>query len=362
MKPFLTALGFFFFCLCMNAEVKSSPTPAPSPSPTPTLREVINNLDSPQIQKTLEALQSHFLNPESLDEISKQRALLEGLIQRLSPGVKIVPANPVKSIPSSIPFLAEILNEHTGYLRLGMIDSATLTQMDAALSTFQEKKIPAIILDLRAVPAGGDFGVAADFARRFCPKGKILFTIQKPSTKQERILTSNQDPLFGGILVVLTDADTSGAAEALAATLRLNAKAMIVGENTSGEAVEFTDIPLGSGQTLRVAASQIILPDGSAIFPEGIKPDIAISLPPEMQSEIFEMSRKKGVSQFVFESERPHLNEAALVANTNPEVEETQVAQKERNHPPLFDTVLQRAVDLITAIGFYQKQNETPGK
>jgi hypothetical protein len=320
--------------------------------PPPSLRETVNSLDAPQVQKAVEALQANFLSPAALDEGSRQKALLEGLLRRLAPGASIITADNAKARPDPAPFLAEILDDHAGYLRPGKLDAATLSQLDASLASFAERKLPAVILDLRSVVGGSDFESAADVARRFCPKGKMLFSIQKPSAKQERILTSNQSPAYEGILVVLTDPDTSGAAEALAATLRANAGAMIVGSDTAGEAVEFSDVPLGAGKILRVAVSQVVLPENITIFPGGVKPDIAISLPAGVLAEIYAATKDKGVSQFVFDSERPRMNEAALVASTNPEIE----ASKDRARPPLRDTVLQRAMDLVTAVNFYKRQ------
>jgi C-terminal processing protease CtpA/Prc len=182
----------------------------------------------------------------------------------------------------------------------------------------------------------------------------VLFSVTKPSAKQERILTSDQDPAFTGILVVLTDKQNAGAAEALAATLRQNAKAMIVGATTRGEAVEFADVLLGDGKVLRVAVAQVALTDGKPLFPGGVSPDIAAALPPGTQARIFSLSKEKGVSQFVFETERPRFNEAALVANTNPEIDPANFRQSGRD--VLWDTVLQRAVDLVTAISFYDKR------
>ncbi|MFZ4597670.1 MAG: S41 family peptidase [Terrimicrobiaceae bacterium] len=345
---------FLFLALAATLHAES---PTPPPAAPQTLRETINSLDPAQIQKAMDALQNNFLAPSSLDEPSRQRALLEGVIRRLSPGAAIVSNNEPASVASGVPYLAEILDDRAGYLRPGAIDAATLGQIDSALASFTEKRLPAVILDLRAVPRGSEFDAAADFARRFSPTGKILFTIQKPSAKQERILTSDQKPLFTGLLVVLVDGNTAGAAEALAATLRINAHAMIVGTDTAGEAVEFAEFPLDGGRKLRVAVSQVMLPNGAAIFPGGVKPDIAVSLAPEVLEEIFLQSREKGVGQFVFEVERARLNEAALVANTNPEIENTPVAKAERNKPVLRDTVLQRAMDLVTAVGFFQKQN-----
>jgi C-terminal processing protease CtpA/Prc len=314
---------------------------------------MVDGLSESQTEQAISALTSGFLDPTKTEEKSIRRATLEGLVLRLAPGATITTEDDANREATPGDFLAEILDSRIGYVRLGGLDKASLTQMDSALENFDGNQLRSVILDLRDTATSGDFDIAADFARRFAPKGKILFSIQKPSVKQERILTSNQSPGFDGILVVLTDADTAGAAEALAATLRLNANAMIVGETTAGEAVEFSNVPLGDGKILRVAIAQIVLPETGPIFPSGVSPDIAAALPPRNQAEIFALSREKGVSQFVFETERPHLNEAALVANTNPEIDASLVG---RTQQETWDSVLQRAVDLVTAISFYRTQ------
>ncbi len=311
---------------------------------------MVDGLSESQTDQAIAALQSDFLDPSKTGEKSLRRATLEGLVRRLSPGASITTEEDAARIATPGNFLAEILDARIGYVRLGGLDPESLAQMDAALENFATNELRAVILDLRDTPPSQDFDVAADFARRFTQKGRLLFSIQKPSVKQERILTANQDPVFSDVLVVLTDSDTAGAAEALAATLRLNSKAMIIGDTTSGEAVEFAAVPLGDGKILRVAVAQVVLPEVGAIFPVGVQPDIAATLSPQVQAEIFALSREKGVSQFIFENERPHLNEAALVANTNPELDP---ALADRAHQETWDSVLQRAVDLVTAISFY---------
>ncbi len=320
--------------------------------PPASLRATVDSLDDAQVQKTLGALETNFLSPAALDQNARQKALLEGLLRRLAPGASIVSSDSQSATNEPVPFLAEILDDRAGYIRPGAMDAATLSQLDASLMSFSEKKLPAVILDLRQVEGGSSFEIAADFARRFCPKGRMLFSIQKPSAKQERIMTSNQEPAFEGILVVLTDAGTAGAAEALAATLRQNAGAMIVGSDTAGQAVEFTDVAIGGGKSLRVAISQVVMSENAPIFPGGVKPDIAIALPPGVLEDIFADTKDKGVSQFVFDNERPRMSEAALMANTNPEIESS--SGKDRSAEPLRDTVLQRAMDLVTAIHFYR--------
>ena len=45
-----------------------------------------------------------------------------------------------------------------------------------------------------------------------------------------------------------------------------------------------------------------------------------MGLDPEERDRIFELGKTGGVSRFVFDVERPRLNEAALVSKTNPEI------------------------------------------
>ena len=311
----------------------------------------VDALDEPQVQKALEAVRANFLSTEQLDKAS-QRALLQGLILQLGPGVSIVETGAKPEKTQGFPFLAEILDGRAGYIRPGTLDAAALSQMDSALKNFGEKSLGAVILDLRGIPVEPGFDGSAEFAKRFCPKGAVLFTVHKPNAKQERIVTNDEAPVFEGILVVLVDQDTRGAAEVLAATLRDNAKAMLVGSQTPGAALEFSEFPLGGGRSARVAVAQALAPKSGALFPKGVAPDIAVRLDPETRDKIFNQATKDGAGRFAFDVEPPRMNEAALVANTNPEITED---SREKESPALRDTVLQRAVDLVTAIGFYKK-------
>jgi C-terminal processing protease CtpA/Prc len=150
------------------------------------------------------------------------------------------------------------------------------------------------------------------------------------------------------VLVVLIDENTSGAAEALAATLRWNAKALLVGARSSGRCVEFTVKPLGAGNNLRLATAEVRVA-GQPIYPRGLRPDIEISQDPEVRATILSEALEKGMATFVFEPERSQLNEAALVAGTNPEID------AEISSGGLIDRPLQRAVDLVTAVRLFRK-------
>ena len=158
-------------------------------------------------------------------------------------------------------------------------------------------------------------------------------------------------------MIVLADGDTSGPAEAIAGVLRLHNRALIIGQATAGRAVEYSDLPLHGGRMLRVAVAEAMLPEGRPLFPAGLVPDVPVELPPADKRLIFEQSVAKGMAPFVFENERPHLNEAALLSGRNPELEAMETAQRRGRNAekaPPRDTVLQRALDVVTSLAIYQ--------
>ena len=133
---------------------------------------------------------------------------------------------------------------------------------------------------------------------------------------------------------------------------------MIIGEKTAGQAVEYSDLPLPSGKILRVAVTEAVSPDDQTLFSTGVKPDLPVEMPMVEKRQIFVASAEKGMSPFVFEVERPHLNEAALIAGTNPELDAVEAARRThgREKLPARDPVLQRALDLVTSLEIYQKR------
>jgi C-terminal processing protease CtpA/Prc len=240
------------------------------------------------------------------------------------------------------------------------LNSANLQTLDKALSGFSGKKVNALILDLRASGMTSDLALAAEFAKRFCPRGKMIFTLRKPAGRQDRAFNSDRDPAFRGLVMVLADSETAGAAEAIAAALRFHDKALVIGQPTAGRASEYSDLPLPNGKILRLAVAEMISPEGRSLFTDGVKPDLPVEMSPVDKRQIFQSSGEKGMGPFVYEAGRPHMNEAALLAGTNPEVEAAEAAQQRRGRAPEksppHDPVLQRALDVITSLEVYQSR------
>jgi len=327
-----------------------APAPSPSPSPAPEMDSYdrLEALDAGQIKLATETIRANHAEASALDETGLARATLRGLLDGLYPGAELTGGE----IPpvAEAPFRAEILDGRVGYLRPGTLGAENLAQMDAALKDFAEKKTDSVVIDLRATPESPDFSVAAQFAERFVPAGTALFSLTRSAGGQEKTFTSSRAPGFPGVVAVLVDEDTAGAAEVFAAVLRRHAKAMIVGSNSSGRAVEYAVLPLGGGHHLRYAVAEARVAGLPPLYPRGIEPDLEVVQSAEDKKAILDGALEKGIAGFVFESERARMNEAALVAGTNPEID------AEESGAVLLDRPLQRAVDLVTAIKLFRKR------
>lgn len=341
-----------------------SATPKPSPKPTatatptatPSAHAASNPIDllSPDdVKQAVTLLKEHYVQSDRLTDTGLGRATLQGLLERLGSGVALVDAPDPNEAAS--PFRSEILGDSVGYVRLGDLTKSNLEELSAALKKIAEKPVKSVILDLRATALSSDYDLAAEVAKSFGAKGRLLFTQKKSSSGPEQIFTANVDPAFQGLLIVLVDDATAGAGEVLAAALRSQAQALVVGEKTAGRAVAFSDLRLSGGKILRVATAEISVPDVT-IYPGGVQPDIVIAQP-EVR-EILQAELSAGVLPLLHETPRIRMNEAALVAGTNPELDALEAAQQQKTPPktPPHDAQLERAMDLITTISLYEKK------
>jgi hypothetical protein len=337
---------------------------APEPRPVPrTLSAAVDELSPADLQALIATLREHYLAPEKLDDNAVSRATAQGLFERFSPGI-LLPFGAAAEAETESPFRTEIVEDRVGYIRLGSLSEERLSELDDALKNFNERSLRAAIIDLRATPSGSQFSIAAKVCERFCPKGRVLFTVRRPNTHDESILTSKQAPTFSKVLVTLVDADTAGAAEVIAAVLRTQAKALVIGRQTRGEAVEYEKVALPSGRHIRIAVAEVTLPENIPVFPGGVTPDIAVDVSPEDTEKVLKAELEGGITPLITETERVRMNEAALVAGTNPELEAARIAaaRGKKPEPPLRDAVLQRALDAITTISLFEQSPPRTGR
>ncbi len=331
---------------------KASATPEPVPK---SPKAIIDGLSDADLGQVIQLLKAHYVTQSSLSDIEVRRATVQGLLERLGAGAKLL-SKPVAA-PEEIPFHSETIDNRIGYLKMGTIKRERLPELDAALKEITEQSREAVVLDLRATPDGTDLDLAAEVCRRFCPKGKVMFTIRRPNAR-DQIIASKDEPQYHGLLAVLTDEANAGNAEIIAGVLQSLAGGMVIGGSTAGAAAEYTDLPLSGKELLRIAVAEVILPGGVTPMSKGIKPDLEVEVAPATTKKVLAEEAEKGLTPLILETERSRMNEAALVAGTNPDLEAMIAAQKnhtEKTKPPLHDATLQRAVDFITSVAVYER-------
>jgi carboxyl-terminal processing protease len=165
-----------------------------------------------------------------------------------------------------------------GYVQIFNFQKTTPQELDAALVAFKEGGGKALILDLRG-NAGGSFEAAVECARRFLASG-VIVTTKGPGARLGKHMARGNTPIpLTMPLVVLVDEDTASAAEVLAAALKDNQRAKLIGQRTFGKGCSqrLLSLTLARGGAvvgaLRVTVAKFLSPNGEAFSGRGILPD-----------------------------------------------------------------------------------------
>ena len=165
------------------------------------------------------------------------------------------------------------------YIRIREFTALTREQLRPLLEEIQNSGMRGLILDLRANP-GGLLSTTVDVADMFLDSGTILFEVDKEG--EERAF--NARPGGEGVdipLVVLVDGFSASGAEVLAAALRDNGRAALVGEKTFGKGSVNVSRNLDDGGALFVSIARWLTPGRIQIDGVGIRPDVEVVLSDE---------------------------------------------------------------------------------
>ena len=114
----------------------------------------------------------------------------------------------------------------------------------------------------------------------------------------------------------------------------------------------FDEVPLEKGWRLRFASAEVLLADDTSVYKAGLKADFPVPFAASDKQAVFRLAQAGTLKALVFEEARERYNERALVAGTNPELDDYIQRSMGRalphDEPPPRDKVLQRALDLIS--------------
>ncbi|MAO63991.1 MAG: hypothetical protein CL666_03235 [Balneola sp.] len=190
----------------------------------------------------------------------------------------------------------KLKDENIGYLKFNSLSLGWLTRdVRDILDTF--KNTDGLIIDLRST-AGTLYNYSTsyevndvlemlnDSSRVYIYKRTKQSNTRQNFTQWEPVwlrLPDNAEPLYTKPIIVLTNRQTAGASELLAAGLRINPSVLIIGDNTAGFIGNPDYTPLPGDWYLTVSIKEFKLPENylnSSYRFQGIPPDINVNISP----------------------------------------------------------------------------------
>ena len=310
------------------------------------------------IQTAFRILQKEYIRSGDLTFDELNRAALAGLLERLDFGAELIPRK-LESVPEAQQGVrSELIPPQIAYLRPQAFTERETKEVEQQLAKFIAVKAAHLILDLRTPAPPGDFDDAAELLSLFLPKGEVLFKMKQMDQSASETETNRREPLWSGSLLILVDDETNNLGETIAAVLRRRKQALLIGAPTRGGAVRYETVPVDAEWSLRFARAEVLLANDSSVFKKGLQPDFAVDLPTSIKRQVFEAGTNKTVKSTITDQPRARFNEAALVANTNPELDayirRSAGESLPEDAPKPSDSVQQRAVDLINTRAHFQ--------
>jgi carboxyl-terminal processing protease len=172
---------------------------------------------------------------------------------------------------------AKYLDNAVAYVRIRYFNDDTPVELAKALKNIRQHKpaVKGIILDLRN-NARGSMEEAVRSASLFLGNKQILIAKGRSPKTEQTYSGKDRDLVLKTVppMVVLVDHGTARAAEILAAALRDQTKATLLGTKTLGLCGLTKAFPLEDGSALVMTVAQCYSPKGIKIAGKGLEPEI----------------------------------------------------------------------------------------
>lgn len=170
------------------------------------------------------------------------------------------------------------LTDSVWYLALGSVAQHASRDLRAALHSLGRDGRGTVVLDLRG-NVGGPLEEALAIADLFLEPGRRIGAVSKRRSLWATYAARGPNYFPNLRLAILVDRRTASSAEIIAAALRDNHRAVLIGERTFGKGLIQTTVPFPEGGALRLTTGRWQGP-GGALITGGIIPDSVVVLPP----------------------------------------------------------------------------------
>ena len=157
-----------------------------------------------------------------------------------------------------------------GYVRISRLAEDTVREVERALGDLERRGLRGLVVDLRE-SEGGLMEAAVGVADLFLDGGRILSTVTRTETRH---YDAAPGACTDAPLVVLIDSGTASSSEFLAAALKDNGRAVLVGERTFGKGRIQERIALGEGGLILTTGLHV-RPCGTSLDRFADSPDVA---------------------------------------------------------------------------------------
>ncbi|MBI4482517.1 MAG: S41 family peptidase [Acidobacteria bacterium] len=187
------------------------------------------------------------------------------------------------SVKRQIPRLPEpqgmILDPRIGYLKVPFLAEGSAEQVRTRLKMLMSGSAEKILLDLRN-SAGGELSEALKVANLFLSEGTLV-TVQDREGKKTAFEADPTQVVCRMPLAVMVNEFTAGPSEIVAAALRDNDRAELVGRKTLGMGSRQAILPLKDGSALVLSVEKYLSPSGNPIQNEspklaGVQPTLEV--------------------------------------------------------------------------------------
>jgi carboxyl-terminal processing protease len=169
------------------------------------------------------------------------------------------------------------LPEKTAHLRVRGFVPGVSQKVRTALKTIGDAGATRLILDLRGNP-GGLVPEVIGVASEFLDEGVTVFQEQGRDETRTIKTVGRSGEWHDLALVVLIDGESASGAEVLAAALRDNGRAELIGETTFGTGTVLSTFPQDDGSSVVLGIAFWLTPEGERVWREGVEPDQFVSL------------------------------------------------------------------------------------
>lgn len=169
----------------------------------------------------------------------------------------------------------DVRSDGVAYIKISSFSTGVSAQMRRTLDRLAEGHPVGWVLDLRGNP-GGTLDGAISVASQFLPEGVVLYE-QRRDGELHEIRRRGDSRATNGPMAVLIDKGSASASEIVAAALRDNGRATLVGEQTFGKGLVQVVHRLSDGSALRLTIARWLTPNQELIQGVGLAPQILVA-------------------------------------------------------------------------------------